>query len=88
MEVQLVYNVKWTFQRKKKSHLLHRTECKIKLDEKVLSSGVAKCCPTDDFNLAIGRKISLTKALKNFEVDRHTRRVIWEAFFKSPNNNL
>ena len=52
------------------------------------STGVAFCSPQDTFKRAIGNKIALTRALKNFEwswsigLAKHERTSIWKAYFK------
>lgn len=49
--------------------------------QEILGAGVAACSPHDHFNRAIGRKISLARAIQAaFMRDR--RKVFWEAYWK------
>lgn len=63
------------------------TECNMIEDEdyeKPVSVGYAWCCPEDQFNRNIGRKLSMSRTIKDLPVE--TRTAIWEAYFKARNN--
>lgn len=52
------------------------TTCIIIVDENQVSAS-AKCGHGDQFSKKIGRKVSLTKALKETDFDKSTRSTIW-----------
>jgi hypothetical protein len=63
----------------------HVTYCYIDVlvdeDYALLSTGQALCSASDIFEKAIGRKVSLTRALKNAGFDRETRTAIWKEYW-------
>lgn len=49
------------------------------IDTEPVAIGFAYCSELDQFNRKVGRRISLTRALKNAEYDRKLRSIIWKA---------
>lgn len=51
----------------------------------ILMTAEAICAPQDQFNKAIGRKVALTKALKNLgpAITKDERREIWDDFLET-----
>lgn len=45
------------------------------------AAGFAQCIPTDQFSRAIGRKLTLTRALAESGISKSERTQIWEAYF-------
>ena len=56
------------------------TECHIKLNGIITSSGYSMLSKKDQYNRRIGRKVSLTRALRVFP--KNTRRLFWEAYIQ------
>lgn len=44
-------------------------------------SSVAECVKPDNYNKSIGRKISLTRTLKEFDITKEEKTKIWDRFF-------
>lgn len=68
----------------------HRTTtCRIVAEDHnaVISEGIARCSSLDQFNKKKGRLKSLEKALRNLDLNREQRRVIWNAFFHTRDTN-
>ena len=64
---------------------LVRTECYI-VDhdaELVLASGAADVHPNDNPVKNVGRKISMTRALRNYPFTPEERKLFWEAYFST-----
>jgi hypothetical protein len=58
------------------------TECTIMdEDKKILYIDYATCHPNDNFDRSKGRKISLSRVLQKFNLDRDTRTEIWKEYF-------
>jgi len=45
-----------------------------------LVKGEARCSRQDNFNKAVGRKVALAKALKEINLPKQERKLIWEAY--------
>jgi hypothetical protein len=45
-----------------------------------VGQGVAACHPTDNFNKIVGRKLALSRALKNAGLGKAERTKVWESF--------
>ncbi len=67
------YNISW-------KHLVKegRTICSIYKDEKLIAAGIAHLSEKDQYNRAVGRKVSLTRGLKDAGMPRHERTFIWD----------
>ncbi len=62
------------------------TECFIENENGIGASfGYAFCSSKDNFSRAVGRKVSLTEALKPFSKD--WRKAFWEKYFEKMNEN-
>ena len=57
------------------------TICVISVDGRNLTGGTAKCCPSDQFCRATGRKLALTRAVA--ELPKHVRKAIWEGYWRA-----
>lgn len=55
------------------------TECRIIRNGEVISTSVAYRCAWDNPSKEIGRKVSLTRAVRKFD-DKLFRRAIWEVY--------
>jgi hypothetical protein len=88
VENQPTYYVRWHYSGSVKKR---RTECfiyKVEGDEKVIiATGHAKRMHDDGFQKDIGRKNSLTKALRNAGFDKPTRTEMWRTY-KSTINTI
>ena len=64
--------------------IIARTVCRIwyRDDWGGGTPGEAWCSAEDQFNKETGRKIALTRALKNAGFDKPARSLFWEAYFK------
>lgn len=51
----------------------------------LLGTGVATQSAKDQFNRRVGRKVSLTRAIKESTTDKSLRQYIWENYFKAQN---
>lgn len=49
------------------------------INDKVIN-GVALCNPMDNFDREKGRKLSLTRALKTWGLEKADRTIIWKAY--------
>lgn len=58
------------------------TQCFIRKQDTLIATGFASCSDSDNFERAIGRKVSLSRALRNAGFDKITRRFIWEHYFE------
>jgi hypothetical protein len=58
----------------------HYTVCDILEEEKNISTGVSFCSHKDNFCRETGRKLSLARALKNTNLSKEERTVIWEIY--------
>lgn len=47
----------------------------------VIGQGVAVCDSRDNFCKEIGRKLSMTRALRNTDLSKQERQLIWENYF-------
>lgn len=63
------------------------TDCSIMVQEakEHLYSGTARCSKKDNFCRETGRKISLARAMKDF--NKELRKQIWEAYLGRKNND-
>jgi hypothetical protein len=59
-----------------------RTECIIEKDGEILAEGEAFCGLGDHFDKAVGRKISLTRALKEID-DKEFSAVVWNKYIET-----
>jgi hypothetical protein len=50
--------------------------------------GEANCVPTDNFCRATGRKLALTRALKQADFDYDARKAIWAAYWGISNGTV
>ena len=55
------------------------TYCLVQNGDGSLRNGMALCSVYDKFNRAIGRKLAMTRALKN--LDKPTRTAVWDKYF-------
>lgn len=56
------------------------TYCSIRTSTgELIDEGAAKCVPSDNFSKALGRKKSLTRAIKYWP--KETRRKVWTQYF-------
>ena len=69
----------------KESRLPH-TVCFIINNENEESIGCALCNPKDNYCRAIGRKLSLARAMKAAKLPKEERTVIWEIYRNSAPN--
>ena len=69
--------VKFTF-----NHIIkcRKTYCLITKDD-IAIGGFAHCSIKDNFNKAMGRKVSLTKALTKSGLSKESRKAVWHAYF-------
>ena len=70
------YIVKWYYNEEEDGSV--KTTCTVEKDG-VLLSGDSICSPKDNFSKAMGRKISLKRAVLKLE-NREERRGIWKAY--------
>lgn len=56
------------------------TRCFFQRGDDVILESVAYCSESDKFNKSVGRKVSLTKALKQFS-DKDFRKEVWKSYF-------
>jgi len=65
------------------------TECRITVPDNALavSFGHAHCSIKDNFSRAIGRKVSLGRALIAAFPDKEDRRYVWEQYFLKQEND-
>lgn len=61
------------------------TLCRIILPNGKIYTGIARCSKRDNFCKDIGRKVSLTRALKSAGFDKAERRIFWKTYL---NNKL
>jgi hypothetical protein len=52
---------------------------------KELAIARAACSAQDNFNRAVGRKIALTRAITTAGLGEHTRRALWNAYWRMCN---
>lgn len=57
-----------------------------KEDGELVSTAKSMCNPVDNFNKDIGRKISLTRAIKEFP--KEVRKLIWDSYLNRNKTNL
>ena len=48
----------------------------------LLKKGAAFCHPQDQYCKSTGRKISLSRTLQNSQLDKYSRRLVWEQYRK------
>lgn len=59
-----------------------QTKCSlVDRNDEVIGTGWAYCVQGDQFNKEIGRRLALTRALSNSELDKESRRSVWVAYF-------
>jgi len=68
------------------------TECSLlREDKSLVLKGSAYCNPIDNFNRAVGRKLSLSRMLNLASImvgfDKADRQLVWDEYFKSLNSN-
>mgnify|MGYP001578814589 FL=1 len=65
-----------------KPHLTRTTLCVIEEDggQRLFSTGLAECLIQDNFNRAVGRKIALTRAVRQ-AFPREQRRAFWAVYW-------
>jgi len=56
-----------------------QTDCYIFKDDVIEEVGITFCSLSDNFSRAVGRKIALTRAVKNLPKDLRTK--IWHEYF-------
>lgn len=74
------YEVEWNYYASETG--IVDTICKIIDLDDVPRFGYATCSPADKFIKDIGRKLSLTRALKNMNLDKNERTQIWKDYFR------
>lgn len=52
------------------------------INPEIHSSGVSICTPADQFNVAKGRVLALTRAMKTNRFSRNGRAMVWVAYFR------
>jgi hypothetical protein len=50
-------------------------------------TGLAACAQGDTFNKDIGRKVALTRAMKDAKLEKYIRTEIWSKYFNRGHNN-
>jgi len=48
--------------------------------KKIVTAGVAACATNDHFSKETGRKLSLARAMKNYNMPKEERCVVWEIY--------
>lgn len=66
------FNISW-------KHMVEdgRTICSVYQDDKLLNAGIANLSENDQYDRRIGRKVSLTRALKGTALSKAERTVVW-----------
>jgi len=62
------------------SGMCRETTCTLYADEIVIGTGFSVCAPGDNFNKGTGRKIALTRALDDAELNRAARAEVWDLY--------
>jgi len=83
--------IKWRYNNLKDGIPMARVEhfytfCFIENNENKTFVGAAFCNPKDNFCRATGRKLSLARAMKNAQLPKEARTVIWEIYRNSAPN--
>jgi len=65
-----------------------RTRCRIFKGIREMAHGVAICSKRDQYCKNTGRKISLERALKNTEVNKWERTIVWKSYAKMRKGNF
>lgn len=67
------YSVRWR-------HFIEegRTICVLEENEDKIGLGAAHLAECDQYNRSVGRKISLARALRDADIDKNDRTVIWD----------
>ena len=71
------YFISWSYPKTKKTH---QTICVIEVENTEIGIANAKCMKTDEYNKNLGRKLTLTRALKNANISKKDRTKIWDAY--------
>ena len=71
-------NIKWRYIERDTHKPM--TECLLQYGDTLLDRGSAFCHPKDHFSRDAGRRLSLSRAMKNAGMAKEERTVIWELY--------
>ena len=57
-----------------------KVRCVIVTDDSIIGAGSALCSPKDTYDKDFGRKLSLTRAVKNSKLTKEVKTSIWNAY--------